>query len=233
MADWFKFYADFFDHPRFQYAIHQLPEVCPVTVLILTEHCRHRSDTISWSGDEVDLLGFSAKINVSAAKINEAVKLLEKIRFIEVSGGAIKFLKWNDLQSEYCRKVKRNKEKLSGHSPDMSGQCPPRGEERRVDKKRNKKATVSDENKEFTTFYELYPRKHAKPSAVKAWRAIPDIELEAPKIMAAVRASLNSPEWSKNKGQYIPLPATWLNQRRWEDKPVELVQPLFSQSGNF
>jgi hypothetical protein len=28
-----------------------------------------------------------------------------------------------------------------------------------------------------------------------------------------------SADWTKNNGQYIPLPATYLNGRRWEDEP--------------
>ena len=25
-------------------------------------------------------------------------------------------------------------------------------------------------------------------------------------------------DWKKEKGQYIPYPASWLNQKRWEDE---------------
>ena len=25
-------------------------------------------------------------------------------------------------------------------------------------------------------------------------------------------------EWTKNNGQFIPYPSTWLNQKRWEDE---------------
>jgi hypothetical protein len=27
-----------------------------------------------------------------------------------------------------------------------------------------------------------------------------------------------SSQWQKENGQYIPNPATWLNQRRWDDE---------------
>lgn len=134
MADWFKFYEDFFDNPRFQYAIHQMSEVCPVTVLLLTEHCRHKSGSIRWSGDEIDLLGFSAKINVSPAKINEAIILLQRIRYITVDKGRITFLKWNDLQSDYCRKLSRKKASRVQKSPEKTRKVP-RDETRREERR--------------------------------------------------------------------------------------------------
>lgn len=142
MADWFKFYENFFDEPRFQYAVHQLPEVCAVTVLLLCEHCRHKSATISWTGDDIDLLGFSAKANVSPGKINEAVNLLQKIKYVSVSGGKLTFLKWNDLQSNYVKRMIKKKgkdvrtvaEQCANTSRTVCGPEERRGEEIRSEK---------------------------------------------------------------------------------------------------
>ena len=68
----------------------------------------------------------------------------------------------------------------------------------------------------FTEFWALYPRKVGKIAALKAWRST------APKI-ADVRSALawqvTQPGWVKDAGAFIPHPATWLNQRRWEDEP--------------
>ena len=36
-------------------------------------------------------------------------------------------------------------------------------------------------------------------------------------IMAAVAAQKESEQWTKDNGQFIPNPTTWLNQERWED----------------
>ena len=38
------------------------------------------------------------------------------------------------------------------------------------------------------------------------------------KIVTAVKDYAASPQWKKDNGQYIPHPATFLNQRRWEDE---------------
>ena len=33
------------------------------------------------------------------------------------------------------------------------------------------------------------------------------------------------PEWTKDGGQFIPYPATWLNARRWEDEQPKTDEP--------
>jgi hypothetical protein len=36
-------------------------------------------------------------------------------------------------------------------------------------------------------------------------------------VLAAIRSQSASDQWRKDGGQYIPNPATWIRQRRWED----------------
>ena len=70
----------------------------------------------------------------------------------------------------------------------------------------------------FDAFWQAYPRKVAKPEALKAWTKLkPDAEL-AEKIMAGLESAKKSRDWTKDDGQYIPHPSTWLNQHRWEDQ---------------
>jgi hypothetical protein len=70
----------------------------------------------------------------------------------------------------------------------------------------------------FAAFWTAYPKKVAKPEAMKAWiKAAPDAEL-AEQIMAGLARAKQSKDWTKDDGQYIPHPTTWLNQRRWEDE---------------
>jgi hypothetical protein len=80
------------------------------------------------------------------------------------------------------------------------------------DKKEEKK---KEDDFCFNRFFDAYPKKVAKPAAVKAFKKISEKDLQ--KIMAHVEMSKASPEWTKEKGKYIPYPATYLNQRRWED----------------
>jgi len=40
-------------------------------------------------------------------------------------------------------------------------------------------------------------------------------------LIDAVNSQKNSEQWRKDNGQYIPNPATWLNQGRWDDVLTE------------
>jgi uncharacterized protein YdaU (DUF1376 family) len=76
----------------------------------------------------------------------------------------------------------------------------------------------------FASFWSAYPKKTAKPAALKAFRA-KKINGELPQILADIAAKCDSADWQKENGQYIPNPATYLNNRRWEDgsAPVENI----------
>jgi len=92
-------------------------------------------------------------------------------------------------------------------------------------------ASVSSRGKEladFELFYEAYPKKQAKPKALTAYQNATDKPPVADMI-EAVRNQKSSEQWTKFNGQYIPMPATWLNQERWKDKvEVECQAPKFS-----
>ncbi|MEA9994303.1 hypothetical protein QN382_19115 [Pseudomonas sp. 10B1] len=72
----------------------------------------------------------------------------------------------------------------------------------------------------FDQFYRLYPRKQKRPNAEQAWRKIaPSTELRETIIKALGKHCLRA-DWIKDKGQFVPLPSTWLNGRCWEDEIV-------------
>ena len=76
----------------------------------------------------------------------------------------------------------------------------------------------------FEAFWREYPRKIGKQAALKAWKRIrPGKQLTA-RIVEAIQAQVEANHFRGNDGQvdYIPNPATWLNQGRWED---EIVRP--------
>ena len=70
---------------------------------------------------------------------------------------------------------------------------------------------------DFDRFWAVYPRKVAKPQAMRSWKKAATNEKTVKEIMAAVEMAKESADWKKEGGKYIPYPATWLNNRRWED----------------
>ncbi len=82
----------------------------------------------------------------------------------------------------------------------------------------------------FDAFWAKYPRKADKVKAIRAWDKLqPNLEL-CQKMAAALEAQKQSPQWQKGK-QYIPLPSTWLNGRRWEDEFPEGESMRPAESG--
>jgi hypothetical protein len=75
----------------------------------------------------------------------------------------------------------------------------------------------------FDSFWNSYPKKVGRKAALNAWkkaRGKPKTEI----ILEAVEAQKRSIGWTKDDGQYIPNPATWINQGRWDDE-IELPKP--------
>jgi hypothetical protein len=73
----------------------------------------------------------------------------------------------------------------------------------------------------FDQFWAAYPRKVAKPRARKAWNAIKADEALTAQIIEAVARCRQSTQWATV--EFIAHPATWLNQRRWEDQVAVTV----------
>jgi uncharacterized protein YdaU (DUF1376 family) len=70
----------------------------------------------------------------------------------------------------------------------------------------------------FTEFWNAYPRKVGKGAAEKVWQKL---KPETTTILAALAWQTKQDAWTKDGGQFIPHPATYLSQKRWEDeKPV-------------
>ena len=71
----------------------------------------------------------------------------------------------------------------------------------------------------FQSFWEAYPKHKGKEPARKAFRKLKATDELLETILSAVEREKRSDQWKRDNGQYIPYPATWLNQRRWEDEP--------------
>ena len=92
---------------------------------------------------------------------------------------------------------------------------------------KRKKATAKEDYdlEGFNAFWAAYPKKAGKADALKAWNKLaPDVVLQE-QMGKALEVQKQSQQWHKDGGQYIPMPATWLNGRRWEDEVQTQTQP--------
>jgi hypothetical protein len=84
-------------------------------------------------------------------------------------------------------------------------------------------STVHDFPPGFEVLWVAFPRKTAKPKAAKAFARLKPDDAMLATMLAALAVQKRSEQWTKDGGQFIPHPATWLNERRWEDEAPSLV----------
>ena len=78
---------------------------------------------------------------------------------------------------------------------------------------KNKKTNINTYTNEFDDFWKLYPRKVGKPAALRAWKKA--LEKKPPgELVKAL--SVYVEHHLPSEERYIPYPATWLNDERWE-----------------
>jgi hypothetical protein len=95
-----------------------------------------------------------------------------------------------------------------------------RGKKPKKSPKQKKKIRPSAYSESFLAFWAVYPRKVKKDEAWAAWlKNVEKIKLPLTLIMAALAWQVDSADWTKDDGQFIPYPGTYLNQRRWLDEP--------------
>jgi hypothetical protein len=103
-----------------------------------------------------------------------------------------------------------------GSSLDLSGRSdlsdPSKPNQRNYNTLGARKGVVPED---FQRFWMAYPRRVKKAAAILTW-----VKLDPPiqAILTALEWQRSSPEWTKDGGQFIPHPSTWLNGRRWEDE---------------
>ena len=77
---------------------------------------------------------------------------------------------------------------------------------------------------DFDKLWSIYPNKHGKQAAAIALRRLqPSKELFST-LVAAIAVQRQWPQWTKDGGQFIPHLSTWLNGKRWEDRPPEGIR---------
>jgi len=116
--------------------------------------------------------------------------------------------------------VDRNpvEEPVSGADVSINPQS--KVKESKVNKRTPLTPLTKIQQERFDTFWAIYPNKKSKGRAERAWQKIdPDEQLVAI-IIAKIKQAMKSVEWTK-KGptgeSYIPHPATWLNDKGWEN----------------
>jgi hypothetical protein len=82
----------------------------------------------------------------------------------------------------------------------------------------------------FESFWSAYPRKVGKGATRAWWAKHRPSATETALMVASLERQRRSSQWLRDGGRYIPNPATWLNQQRWDDDPEPDVPQLSDKS---
>jgi len=79
----------------------------------------------------------------------------------------------------------------------------------------NKEGVASEIQTMFDEFWAIYPKKVDKKGSLRAFKNIPKLKEVFPVIIQALEIQKQSIQWTKDHGQYIPNPTTYIHQERW------------------
>jgi len=83
----------------------------------------------------------------------------------------------------------------------------------------------------FEQFWHAYPKKVGKDAAIKAWAKLKAKSKTLELIVDALAWQVESDQWQKDGGQFIPNPSTYLNQARWLDQPLAKQSNVLGKAG--
>lgn len=72
----------------------------------------------------------------------------------------------------------------------------------------------------FLRFWKQYPKKAGKEEAFAAFMRSGAYGLDQQMLLDALREQRKSENWRKESGRFIPKPANWLMDGRWEERPL-------------
>jgi len=82
----------------------------------------------------------------------------------------------------------------------------------------------------FDLFWQAYPKKVGKQAAIRAWKKINVAPILLKAMLDKIEEQKASRQWKRDGGQYIPNPATWLNQGRWDDEVERADDPNWERT---
>src|SRR5688500_7634565 len=85
---------------------------------------------------------------------------------------------------------------------------------------------VDENDPQWVRFWNAYPKRVSKKEARQRWAQINPTPAIVDRMIDALVWQCQQPAWTKDNGQFIPYPASWLNDERWQDEqPVALQKP--------
>lgn len=212
--EWFKVYAGLQHHPK-RYAFEEVAKTeygLHYIVGLFCFTCHYASDG--------NLTRFS---NIEIARACEwkgdadlFMQAFIKAGFLDKDDETCIVHDWYEIHERFIKENEKRKPSKKSINPRAT-QGLPLVEEKRIEEKRiDKPLSAKAEDEDFNNFWSLYPNRKAKQDALKAWT---QVKPDPSKVRDALIWQRKQEQWTKDKGAFIPLPASWLRGKRWEDEP--------------
>lgn len=221
MPGWIKLHRCLLDKAVWQLSDAQ--RVVFITVLLMANH---EGKQWIWKGTQFNaapgqfvtsLPKLSKTASVSVQSVRTALENLKKLDFLTYqstdTGRLITVNNWE----LYQRDEKKSTDKSTGKQQTANRLSTSNNNDKNIN---NISCPI------FEKFYKEYPRHEGRADAEKAWKKIKESEHEA--IFGAL-SKYKIAVAGKEK-QYIKMPSSWLNSRRWEDE-IETSQPKQTELG--
>lgn len=157
------------------------------------------------------------RIRTKPQALKSTIEKLVSLNILKSNGNGLEFINWtkrqfrSDNSTERWRKFKSN---VGANVGKPLAQTPPETEQ----------STETEQSppiappRGFDLFWKAYPKKVGKGAAEKAWKKISKPSEILGKIVLALQWQKKSEQWTRDNGQFIPHPATYLNEKRWDDE---------------
>lgn len=171
------------------------------------------------------------ELNLPPSTVRDYLYLLKKNNSLDITSDSkwtvVTIVNWALYQTEQVIPDSKSDSRstMNGHSMDTN---------KNVKNDKNVKKVITpltplNKNSAtlFEKFWEAYPKKRAKGQAEKTWSKINPDEQLTHLMLSVIERAKTSVDWTKENGQFIPHPSTWLNAKGWEDeyKSAGLPQP--------
>jgi len=214
-----KLYRELLEKPIW---LNSTPEQKTILIALLLM-ANHKSKSWEWKGEKFNVLPgqFVTSLNsikkicgkgISGQNIRTCLNRFKKLQFLTNKstkmGRVITIMNWDSYQP----KNKKLTKILTDGSQRPNKDLTPNKNERM--KECNKKKDIYTPN--FLTLWKAYPKKEGKAKAFEAYNKIKEPKPSLEYFLKSIEIHQQQEQWQTKK--YIPQPAAWINQRRWEDE---------------
>ena len=133
----------------------------------------------------------------------------------DTASGKTVYGKAGSNTKEYSNKITKG-----SSNEDLLSEPAPEPEPDEPKPAKSKKQKIPDEYPhDFEEFWKLYPRREGKAKAFESWQKLTITQKRRAYVALKSQLQILESKAKDRRGNFCPLPATWINQGRFDDEP--------------